>query len=68
MPALLACLDPANGCCPRVVHRALLALVQVLEAGPDGGVMPHAETLLERCEQVTCFFPRSYVHVCFVRI
>ena len=49
MPALLACLDPANRCCPRVVHRALLALVQVLEAGPEGGVMPHAETLLERC-------------------
>ena len=53
MPALLACLDPANGCCPRVVHRTLLALVHVLEAGPEGGVMPHAETLLERCGQLT---------------
>lgn len=60
MPALLACLDPSNGCCPRVVHRTLLALVQVLEAGPEGGVLPHSETLLERCERLGvvlfCFF------------
>ncbi|CAN0226501.1 unnamed protein product [Pylaiella littoralis] len=49
VPALLGCIDPANGGCPRVLHRALLTLAMVVEACPQGGVMPHAEALLERC-------------------
>lgn len=48
VPALLGCIDPANGGCPRVLHRALLTLAMVVEACPQGGVMPHAEELLER--------------------
>ncbi|CAM9729618.1 unnamed protein product, partial [Ectocarpus sp. 12 AP-2014] len=47
--ALLACIDPNNGGCPRVLHRALLTLAVVVEACPEDGVMRHAEALLERC-------------------
>lgn len=54
VPALLGCIDPANGGCPRVLHRALLTLATVVEACPQGGVMPHSEGLLERFVFVLC--------------
>lgn len=31
-----------------MLHRALLTLAVVVEVCPEGGVMPHAEALLER--------------------
>eukprot|EP00903_Cladosiphon_okamuranus_P012399 g11621.t1 len=49
VPALLVCIGGDNDGCPRVLHRALLTLAVVVEACPDGAVMPHAERLLERC-------------------
>lgn len=59
VPALLACIDPNNGGCPRVLHRALLTLAVVVEACPEGGVMSHAEALLERyCSTCTQWWLR----------
>lgn len=68
VPALLACIDPANGGCPRVLHRALLTLAIVVEACPQGGVMPHAEALLERCVRAAfgAYLPADWCGSLFV--
>lgn len=55
LPVLLTCFhfQPGNagviGSCPRVTHRALLALAQMVEACPEGAVAPHADVMIQRC-------------------
>lgn len=49
MPSLLACVDPGpEASCPRVIHRALQALAQMIEGFPEGAIEPHAEAMLQR--------------------
>lgn len=69
LPVLLTCFhfQPGNagviGSCPRVTHRALLALAQMVEACPEGAVAPHADVMIQRYESSVARTHRVFFYV-----